>query len=68
MKEIKEALQNRLKEHRQNVAGNWSSLIIKIALLVLLIWLIANYRNGYDKYLGKYMQHKQKSEQSKETP
>ncbi|HNX00584.1 MAG TPA: hypothetical protein PLE74_00125 [Candidatus Cloacimonadota bacterium] len=68
MKEIKEELHRRWRLHRQSSAGKWSSLIVRIALLALVIWLMLHYKSGIEKFQQIHQHAKKTIEQPKETP
>jgi hypothetical protein len=67
MKQIKEEMHRKWKERRQNTAGNWSSLIIKIALLILIVWLMFNIKSGRLRSFKNLFLNKQTTQQLKES-
>ncbi len=67
MKYLKDEIQNRWKDHRQNSSGTWSGMIIKIALLVLVVWLISNMQPGKGYFLKNFLKSNQVTQPSKGT-
>jgi hypothetical protein len=50
MRHLNEEMHRRWKEHRAKSSGSLPSLVIKIALLILVIWIIVNLRPGKGKF------------------
>jgi hypothetical protein len=67
MKNIQEEMRRKWKERRQNSAGSWSSLIIKIALLVLVIWLIINFSSSHGNYLKNFFMNQDSTQKTGES-
>jgi hypothetical protein len=57
MKFLKDELDQRWKEHRQNAVGTWSGLIVKIALLLVVIYLLVNTGNRNFTKISHFFGH-----------
>jgi|WetSurMetagenome_2_1015567.scaffolds.fasta_scaffold329067_2 hypothetical protein len=66
MKFLNEELKRRYEQRRQYAVTNWAGLIVKIALLVLVVYLITHFGTGKSNLIKNYFKNKQTSEQQKE--